>query len=174
MPSGCCFISIFAASTWKSVHNVFMHIYFSDKTLTCSSVTQDAACISIKHVRNRSVDHKGSSQQPELQPWCCHGERFRDEHAPLWGRWDEMHRTGSSQAQGAFQCSPAHLTNFTRRMAWQIGYGNGPWRRFYLMFNKEAGLNKGRRDSEERKWRNRFCDVVSPQMYPTKDSLCSL
>lgn len=98
MPSGCCFISIFAASTWKSVQNVFMHIYFSDKTLTCSSVTQDAACISIKHVRNRSVDHKGSSQQPELQPWCCHGERFRDEHAPLWGRWgwNAPHRQQSS------------------------------------------------------------------------------
>lgn len=174
MPSGWCFISIFAASTWKSAHNVFMHIYFSDNTLTCSSVTQDAAHISIKHVLKRSVDHKGSSQQAELQPWCYHGKSFRDGYAALWGRWDEMQRTGSSQAQGGFQSSPAHLTNFTLRMAWQIGYGNGPWRLFYLMLNKEAALNKGRRDSEERKQRKRFCDMFSPQMYPTKDSLCSL
>lgn len=84
-----------------------------------------------------------------------------------------MQRAGSSQAQGGFQCSPALLTNFTLRMPWQIGYGNGPLRLFYLMFNKEAGLNKGMWDSEERKGGNRFCDMFSPQMYPTKDSLCS-
>lgn len=147
---------------------------FLIKTLTCRSVGQDAACISIKHVLNLSVDHKGSSGKPGLQPRRRHSSSFGDGCAPLWGRWDEMQRTGSSRAQGGFQCSPAHLTNFALRMAWQIGYGNGPLRLFYLMFNKDAGSNKGERDSEVGMRGNRFSDMFSPQMYPTKDRFCSL
>lgn len=82
-----------------------------------------------------------------------------------------MQRTGSSQAQGGFQCSPAHLTNFTLRMVWQIGYGNGPLRLFYLMFNKEGALNKGKRLKKGRG--NRSSDMFSPRLYLTKDSLWS-
>lgn len=37
------------------------------------------------------------------------------------------------------------------------------------MFNKDAGSNKGKRDSEVGMRGNRFSDMFSPQMYPTKE-----
>lgn len=76
------------------------------------------------------------------------------------------------ELKACFSVLPAHLTNFTLRMAWQIGYGNGPWRLFYLMFNKEKQpwtkegetLKKGSEDAG-------FCDMFSPPMYPTKGKI---
>lgn len=108
----------------------FMHsnIQFSDKSehVPQLSLIKDAAYISISHVLHLSVDHKRISRRVQLQLWCRHSEGFGNGCAILWDRWDETHRTGSSQARGTFQCSLAHFTNFTFWMAWQIGYGNGP------------------------------------------------
>lgn len=64
--------------------------------------------------------------------------------------WDEMQRHRQQvELKACFSVLPAHLTNFTLRMAWQIGYGNGPWRLFYLMFNKESSLEQ----RKEKLWR---------------------
>ncbi len=112
---------------------------FSDKSKHVAelSLIKDAAHISISHVLHISIDHKRISWKLQLQLWCCHGEGFGDGCAILWDRWDEMQRTSSSQAKGIFQCSPAHFTNFTLWMAWQIGYGNGPLCLLFLCSTKK-------------------------------------
>lgn len=90
---------------WFSMHS---NIQFSDKSKHVAqlSLIKDAAYISIIHALHLSVDHKRFSQQ--LQLWCFRSESFGDGCAIHWDRWDETQRTGSSQARGIFQCSPAH------------------------------------------------------------------